>query len=135
MTVNQNWSTLTTDLRKYLNKRKGNIVLRNWYYMKLLEGKSEDDGYYTHHKKNKMNNEFGVYSSHTIEESDFCGWRCSYLFLEGYLGEHPLIRQHENIKVKILLLDVDMRGKQFFDTFKLDKNCCLSQIWIFPGVI
>ncbi len=37
MTVNQDLSKLTTDLRKYLNKRKGNIVLRNWYYMKLLE--------------------------------------------------------------------------------------------------
>ncbi len=103
MTVNQHLSKLTTDLRKYLKKSKENIVLRNRYYMKLVEeGKSEDDGYYTHHKKNKMNNEFGVYLSNTIEESDFCGWSCSYLFLEGYLDEHPPIRQHENIKVKIL---------------------------------
>ncbi len=103
--------------------------------MKLLEeGKNEYDGYYTHHKKNKMNIDFGVYLSNTIEESAFCGWSCSHLFLEGYSGEHPLIRQHENIKVKILLLDVDMRG-QLFDALSLDKNCCLSQNWIFPGVI
>ncbi len=80
MTVNQDLSKLTTGLRKYLNKRKGNIVLR-----KLLEkGKSENDGYYTHHKKNKKEHRLWSLLKQHNRGIGFL-WKELFLFFPGRL--------------------------------------------------